>query len=350
MNLSILYRGPLSSCNYGCDYCPFAKHTETAEELAHDRACLERFVAWAGTRGTASLGVLFTPWGEALVRKWYQSALAALTRMPHVTKAAIQTNLSCKLDWVEECDKAKLALWCTFHPSETTRERFLAKCRELLDRGVRFSVGVVGLKEHFAEIEALRRELPSDVYLWVNAYKRGRGKEPTPSPSVRSPALSAELLAGRGKGGEQALRISTASGGLQEAPRAFTPLPLGRGAGGVGSLGRGLLYYTPEMVADLTRIDPLFPVNDTYHASRGEACRAGQSVISVDGDGTVRRCHFIKEPIGNIYAADFDACLRERPCTNDTCGCHIGYVHLDRLKLYDTFGDGVLERIPLGYR
>lgn len=31
-------------------------------------------------------------------------------------------------------------------------------------------------------------------------------------------------------------------------------------------------------------------------------------------------------------------------------GCHIGYVHLDRLKLYDTFGDGVLERIPLGYR
>ena len=25
MNLSILYRGPLSSCNYACGYCPFAK-------------------------------------------------------------------------------------------------------------------------------------------------------------------------------------------------------------------------------------------------------------------------------------------------------------------------------------
>ena len=37
---------------------------------------------------------------------------------------------------------------------------------------MRFSVGVVGLKEHFGEIEALRRELPPDVYLWVNAYKR----------------------------------------------------------------------------------------------------------------------------------------------------------------------------------
>jgi MoaA/NifB/PqqE/SkfB family radical SAM enzyme len=104
------------------------------------------------------------------------------------------------------------------------------------------------------------------------------------------------------------------------------------------------------MGAALTRIDPLFPLNNTYHPSRGESCRAGASVISVDGDGTVRRCHFIKEPIGNIYDADFEHCLRERPCANETCGCHIGYVHLDRLKLYDTFGDGVLERVPLGYR
>jgi len=50
MNLSILYRGPLSSCNYACGYCPFAKRTETPTELAHDRACLERFVAWVGGR------------------------------------------------------------------------------------------------------------------------------------------------------------------------------------------------------------------------------------------------------------------------------------------------------------
>ncbi len=322
MNLSILYRGPLASCNYACDYCPFAKRTDTPEQLAHDRACLERFVGWAGTRTANTLGVLFTPWGEALVRPWYQHALATLTRMPHVTKAAIQTNISCKLDWVEACDKSKLALWCTFHPSETSRERFLAKCRELLARGVRFSVGVVGLKEHLAEIEALRADLPPEVYLWVNAYKRG-AKNLTPQP----PSL-------RRKGEKESDLL------------ALAPLPLGEG------LGRGSAsdYYTPEMLADLTRIDPLFPLNNTYHASLGESCRAGQSVISVDGDGTVRRCHFIKEPIGNIYDADFDACLQERLCTNDACGCHIGYVHLDRLKLYDTFGPGVLERVPLGYR
>jgi MoaA/NifB/PqqE/SkfB family radical SAM enzyme len=277
--LSILYRGPLSSCNYACDYCPFAKRTETAAELAHDRECLERFVGWANGR-SHSIGVLFTPWGEALVRRWYQEALAKLTQMPLVVKAAIQTNLSCKLDWADGCDKAKLALWCTYHPGETTRERFLVKCHELIERGVRFSVGVVGLKEHLAEIEALRAELPPAVYLWVNAYKR---------------------------------------------------LPD---------------YYPPEAIDQLTRIDPLFPLNNTRHPSLGRACHTGHTVISVAGDGTARRCHFVDTPIGNIYDADFDQCLTPRPCPNATCGCHIGYVHLQPLGLYERFGDGVLERIP----
>ncbi len=284
MNLSILYRGPLVSCNYACAYCPFAKRAESRAELAHDRDCLGRFLTWVAGRPTGTVGVLFTPWGEALVRRWYQDALVALTNTPHVTKAAIQTNLSGRLDWADDCDKSKLALWCTYHPAETARGRFLAKCDELRARGVRFSVGVVGMHEHLAEIAAVRAALPPDVYVWVNAYKR----EPD--------------------------------------------------------------YYTPDMVTDLTRVDPLFPVNNTRHASRGHSCRAGQSVIAVDGDGTVRRCHFVKESIGNLYAPDFEACLQERPCPNLSCGCHIGYVHLDRLGLSDVFGPGVLERIPLTLR
>lgn len=283
MKLSILYRGPLSSCNYACGYCPFAKRTETTEELTRDRVCLERFVAWIGDRTADAIGVLFTPWGEALVRRWYRDALISLTHMPHVCKAAIQTNLSCNLAWLDACDLTRLGLWCTFHPTETTRERFLAKCLALHDRGVRFSVGVVGRKEHFTEIANLRRELPANVYLWVNAYKR--------DPD----------------------------------------------------------YYTSEMVEQLTRLDPLFPINNQYHLSRGESCQAGATVISVDGDGSVRRCHFIREPIGNLYAPDFERCLIERSCSNDSCGCHIGYVHLDRLGLYETFGDGVLERVPVAH-
>lgn len=37
-----------------------------------------------------------------------------------------------------------------------------------------------------------------------------------------------------------------------------------------------------------------------------------------------------------------------RPCSFPpvVCDCHIGYVHLETLPLYDVFAGGVLERIP----
>jgi hypothetical protein len=65
----------------------------------------------------------------------------------------------------------------------------------------------------------------------------------------------------------------------------------------------------------------------------------------VIGDGTVRRCHFIDTPLGNLYDGSWRAALRPRACTKRTCDCHIGYVHLKPLALYDVDGAGVLERI-----
>jgi MoaA/NifB/PqqE/SkfB family radical SAM enzyme len=275
-----LYRGSLSSCNYGCDYCPFAKRHETAREHERDALQLERFVDWVRAQKRLRISVLFTPWGEALIQRRYQEALVSLTKCDTVDKASIQTNLSCGLHWTERVNKEKLALWATFHPTEIGRERFLFKCSDLIERQVRFSVGAVGLREHFGEIVALRRELPAHVYFWINAYKRVEN------------------------------------------------------------------YYSPEDVKLLSSIDPLFPINNQYHASRGKACRAGSSVISVDGDGNIKRCHFIAGEIGNIYDPDFESALLESPCSNATCGCHIGYVHMNDLGLYDEFEGGVLERIP----
>ncbi len=277
---SILYRGPLSSCNYGCDYCPFAKTTNTRAELRDDEAKLVRLVGWVAGR-EESIGVLFTPWGEALFHRAYQRAIARLSHLSNVRRVSIQTNLSARLGWLADCAPAKVALWTTFHPSQTTREKFLAQCAELDRLGIAHSVGTVGTKDAVADIEALRRELNPRTYLWVNAYKRQAD------------------------------------------------------------------YYSAEELARLEKVDPFFPLNNRRHPSLGESCRSGASVFSVDGEGTMRRCHFIRAPIGNIYAPGFESALRERPCTNAVCGCHIGYVHLDRLDLYGTFGEGVLERIPI---
>jgi len=41
--------------------------------------------------------------------------------------------------------------------------------------------------------------------------------------------------------------------------------------------------------------------------------------------------------------------LRPHPCPLDVCDCHIGYVHLESLPLYDVFAGGVPERIPRGF-
>lgn len=276
----ILYRGPLSSCNYGCPYCPFAKHQETRAEHAHDAQALTRFIARIRELSQHQWGILFTPWGEALIRQRYQQALIDLTQMPHVQRAAIQTNLSCRLDWVDDCDKAKLALWATYHPGETPFKRFVSRCEDLSRRAVRYSVGVVGLRDHAEAIEQIRAALPPEVYVWINAYKREDS------------------------------------------------------------------YYDMETLTRFTEVDPYFPINNVRHPSAGRACRTGETVFSVDGDGVMRRCHFVKTPIGNFYE-DFEAALEPRACPNSSCGCHIGYVHRPDLGLETVYGDNILERIPV---
>lgn len=280
MKYHVLYRGLLSSCNYGCNYCPFAKRAENHADLEGDRQALGRFLDWIAAQSHCRFGVLFTPWGEALIRRWYQQALVALTHWPHVDCAAIQTNLSCGLEWIKECDLTRLALWATFHPTEVRLETFVARVRQLHLAGVRLSVGAVGLHEHSDAIARLRRQLPSEIYMWINAYKR---------------------------------------------------LPN---------------YYTQEQADRLTALDPFFPINNQRHASFGELCGAGETSFAVDGDGTMRRCHFVDKPLGSIHAADWESALGPRVCPNATCGCHIGYVHLQHLGLERIYGDGILERIP----
>ncbi len=278
MDLTLLYRGPLSSCDYDCPYCPFAKRRDTTAQLRADRAALERFTAWACEQREDRLSVLFTPWGEGLVRSWYRRALVDLSHQPHVRRVAIQTNLSCRTDWLADADRDTVALWCTYHPGQTPYERFLAKAYELSALGVRFSVGVVGVPDHLEHARRLRAALPEHVYLWVNA----------------------------------------AEGHT----------------------------YTDEQADRWTELDPLFPLSRHPHRSAGLPCRTGESVLSVDGEGTVRRCHFVRAELGNLYDGSYRAALRPRACPLAVCDCHIGYVHLETLPLYDVFAGGVLERIP----
>ena len=281
MKWSVYYRGSLSSCNYSCGYCPFAKTGNTRAELEHDRRQLLRFQQWTGDQ-TAQLGILFTPWGEALGQRAYRKVLVELSHQPNIERVAIQTNLSAPLGELARASR-KLALWATYHPGEVALEKFSAKCRQLEQLGIRYSVGVVGLKEHFGAISQLRQSLPPDSYLWVNAYKREAN------------------------------------------------------------------YYSASDIKFLKSIDPYFCYNLHRYPSLNTPCRAGETSFAVDGEGDLRRCHFVGEVLTNIYAADFLEQLQPRPCPNQSCGCYIGYIHRPQLQWEQRFGPGALERIPLGH-
>ena len=276
---NILYRGSLSSCNYACDYCPFAKTANTRPQLKEDERQLERFVAWVESQQTR-IGILITPWGEALIHEYYRRAMVALSRLPHVCRISVQTNLSAPVDDFQTANRKTLALWTTFHPSQTSLNRFVARCRELDDANIRYSVGVVGVRENFMAIEELRSALRREVYLWVNAYKL----EPN--------------------------------------------------------------YYRLGETDRLRAVDPYFHWNLPDYPSAGGPCNAGHTTFTVDGNGNVRRCHFVDEIIGNIYEPGFEQCLKPRLCSATTCGCHIGYIHRPQLNLSQLYGVGLLERIP----
>jgi MoaA/NifB/PqqE/SkfB family radical SAM enzyme len=279
-HLSLLYRGRLSSCNYDCSYCPFAKTLDSRATLRRDANDLARFVAWVEQQ-TMALSILFTPWGEGLVRRHYREAMVRLSHLPHLQRVAIQTNLCIGMRWLDQANLDTLALWCTYHPSQVSREAFLGRCRELSRRGVRYSVGMVAMHEHFDEIDALHQVLPPGVPFWLNAY--------------------------------------------DERPPG---------------------YYSAEEAAHLQRIDPHFSYNLNPVRSLGAPCLTGEQVISVDGDGNVQRCHFVKELLGNLYDGSFAEQLRHRLCPNHRCDCYIGYAHRLDLPFQVDYAGGVLERVP----
>jgi len=283
INWSILYRGPLSSCNYGCTYCPFAKTKNTRAELADDAQRLQKFVAWVKGR-SENISILFTPWGEGLIRKYYQEAMTELSHLPQVKKVTIQTNLSCATKWMDKVNKDAFALWTTFHPTQISLDKFVDKCTQLDVLDIQYSVGFVAFKEELDILENLRSQINPKRYVWANAYKRVAD------------------------------------------------------------------YYTEKDILRIEKVDPLFRYNTVYHHSLGKSCQAGHTSFTIDGDGAVRSCHFIKSVLGNIYTDNIQEILSPKTCVNATCGCHIGYVHLDELKLYETYADGVLERIPVAYR
>jgi MoaA/NifB/PqqE/SkfB family radical SAM enzyme len=179
MTLLVLFRSRLEWCNYACGYCPWNAEVRKvpAEVFRADEARVRRVVARVAELPKA-VEFFITPKAEYLVLPYWREAVGRLLALPQVRRVTVQTNLSFDLrDFLDEVDAAKLALWTTFHPTEVSAEGvedLHAKWRLLQERGIPFSVGIVGTRENLPHLLPLRRRLDRGVYLWVNAYQRER--------------------------------------------------------------------------------------------------------------------------------------------------------------------------------
>ncbi len=105
-------------------------------------------------------------------------------------------------------------------------------------------------------------------------------------------------------------------------------------------------YYQPQDYHFFKQIDPYFELNLTNYPSRNHSCRAGVRAISMDGEGNIQPCHFVKQPLGNVYQQDLHQLLQSQYfCPNSHCDCYIGYIHLERLNMERVYGSEILERI-----
>ncbi len=106
-------------------------------------------------------------------------------------------------------------------------------------------------------------------------------------------------------------------------------------------------YYQPHQRDFFTQIDPYFELNLTDYSSKGCSCRAAVNAISIDGEGNIQPCHFVKQSLGNIYQQELHQLLQQQyMCPNQYCDCYIGYIHLERLEMEKVYGAKIFERIP----
>ncbi|NLF06513.1 MAG: radical SAM protein [Pirellulaceae bacterium] len=138
-------------CNYRCPYCR-QSHARWTEDNLNRPHCFDNqpVEAWlsAFRRHFAEkrLSLLVTGGEPLLDHAAMSKFLNGLTDMPTVECIRIDTNAALSVRGFECFDPRKITLMCTFHPSQTTEERFFAKIDALLSLG--FNIGMVNYVMH----------------------------------------------------------------------------------------------------------------------------------------------------------------------------------------------------------
>lgn len=282
MEYTLYYRNFYKYCNYKCYYCPFSKYEFNKVMLKKDEKYFEKFTSFL-KQSSDKYKIFIAPRGEILNFEHYKSGIKDLTFMDNVSEIVIQTNLSGDLGWLKYINKEKLILWTTYHPNEVRLEDFFSNLQNSDKEEIRFTVGVVGIKENFDNIKKLEEKLKflerTKPYLWINAYKDTKN------------------------------------------------------------------YYSDEDIKFLKDIDPLFEVNLKDYDSRGKICSTGRNVFWVEYNGIIHRCWQDKKITGNIFKDKISDIMNKKVCEYSKCTCYIGYTNIEELELEKIYKKSLLGRM-----
>jgi|LSQX01.2.fsa_nt_gb hydroxymethylpyrimidine pyrophosphatase-like HAD family hydrolase/MoaA/NifB/PqqE/SkfB family radical SAM enzyme len=281
---NICFRGSLSSCNYSCSYCSFAKRGPRKTELMKDKACLSRFCDFIDTTSfTNQISIFLTPHGEGLIHPHYVEAIARLALSPKCRYISCQTNLSFDSDAfiksliAAKVDLSKVKLWATCHPGMISIDEFVSKVNQL-KASIDLCVGIVAIPEELHNVFELRKRLPKDIYMWINAMKRAKTK------------------------------------------------------------------YTDSQIKTLIQADPLFPNELQKFRVQPGCCHAGTDSVYINANGDVFPCHINKNRLFNIYRNSSPVLPFQ--CDKRFCDCYLAYSHRTDSNLERIFGDYTPVRIP----
>lgn len=273
----------MKSCNYTCPYCPFSKRKVSKEQMKKDKKYMEKFMNFL-KNSHKKFNVFLAPKGEILTFDYYKEIIAQISHFNNIGEIVVQTNLSSDLQWLKDVNRDKLILWTTYHPEQVEHTDFLKQVNRLVDNHIKFTVGVVGIKENFKEIKEMKVSLnqlgKNKPYFWINAYK-----------DIKN-------------------------------------------------------YYTNQDIQFLKEIDKLFEINLKDYPSIDANCKAGNHTFFVEWNGMVHRCWQDKKVLGNIYRDDLDDISMESRCRKKVCSCFIGYSHMENLNLDKIYKNSLLGRTP----
>ena len=196
--LTILYRGPAGELQLRLPVLPVrqaARHPGAAARRPRRAGAVRRLGgASADEPALGAVHPVGRGAGPVLVPR---RAGAAVSRLPHVERVAIQTNLSCRLDWMADADPAPAGAVGDVPPGPGARTSgSWPAARELAAAGSGSASASSACPSTSTRPGALRAELPARR-VPVGQRRRGHARTTTPRrpPGPRSTRCSATAVA-----------------------------------------------------------------------------------------------------------------------------------------------------------